>query len=469
VNNLCKKKCLLNVIIIFSYFSIEGCATVGAKLAQREVIQMAATGCEQSSAIGKVTYDQCELITRVINLWGINEGMAGFDARGRIELRGSYQTEEDVDKAFVVAQTIVGPNWVSPVTPRNIKVLKWRPIEDIKLSKAGVNGNGAKRALLIGVSKFAENGINPIKTARNDVESIGRSLQQHGFEKPIILVDQDATRSNIIKQIDYIAKTSSDKDTLFVYISTHGAPPDKYGQLNIVPYDFSKSGLDIAGFDASAQHTDKEYLSIAKSRYDVQTKYGVPADSLNAAIHGSRAQSVVGILDLCYSGAALGNIFSPVGSPLLQKIDSSNPVGVGGDQVKKALGNSGTKDLVMDVAGRGQSFPMVSNIDLKSYERMVNPYNTNRKPSKTGLAIITASSGDEKSYFDNSDSFSRTGIRESYFTHFFVKGLEISEGDAGRAFDYAGPRTSRIVMETSGNSQHPTYTTDPDRINLDIY
>jgi Caspase domain len=460
---------LVKVMAITLVFEISGCATLGAKLAQQEVIKMAATGCEKSGAVGNVSYDDCETVTRVIKLWGINDGQVGFDNKGRLELRGTYQTEDDVDKAFVVAQTIVGAKLVSPVTPRNINVLRWRPI----LAKSGQdsvqNGDGRKLALLVGISKFAENEDWAIKTAGNDVALLSKSLQTHGFQKPSILVDSAATRSNIVRELTKISANAKPNDTLFVYISTHGAPPDKFGQLNIIPYDFSKKGLELGDFDPNSKHSDEEYLKISKSRYDVQTKYAVPAETLNTIFTDSNIKSVVQVLDVCYSGAALGDVFKPVGSEKFQSIERDSNFGISKHQIASALGSSGSKDLLIESSGKSVAYSQVNKVDLSSYANMTTPKAITKPTAESGKAIITASGNSEKSWYDDSDSFSATGIKESFFTHFFVEGLEKSGGQTGQAFDYAGPRTSRIVMEVKGENQNPTYATVPTRVSLDMY
>ena len=47
----------------------------------------------------------------------ITKGYVELDQYGRIELKGEYADEKEVDTAFSLAQTVVGVKWVSPVTP----------------------------------------------------------------------------------------------------------------------------------------------------------------------------------------------------------------------------------------------------------------------------------------------------------------------------------------------------------------
>ena len=56
---------------------------------------------------------------------GVSEGYVTRDRQGRVELQGTYRDEQEVDKAFSLAQTVVGVRWVSPVTPQRIKVKEW--------------------------------------------------------------------------------------------------------------------------------------------------------------------------------------------------------------------------------------------------------------------------------------------------------------------------------------------------------
>jgi len=56
---------------------------------------------------------------------GVGGGFVVLDSYGRIELKGQYEDEIQVDRAFSLAQTVVGVKWVSPVTPEDIKVKEW--------------------------------------------------------------------------------------------------------------------------------------------------------------------------------------------------------------------------------------------------------------------------------------------------------------------------------------------------------
>jgi len=56
---------------------------------------------------------------------GLSQAAVVLDNRGRVELLGTYEDELEVDRAFSLAQTVVGPRWVSPVTPQRVRVKAW--------------------------------------------------------------------------------------------------------------------------------------------------------------------------------------------------------------------------------------------------------------------------------------------------------------------------------------------------------
>lgn len=48
----------------------------------------------------------------------IANGYAELDAYGRVQLKGGYEDDRQVDLAFSLAQTVVGVKWVSPIPVR---------------------------------------------------------------------------------------------------------------------------------------------------------------------------------------------------------------------------------------------------------------------------------------------------------------------------------------------------------------
>ena len=56
---------------------------------------------------------------------GLGTANVILDRHRRIELHGRFENEDEVDKAFSIAQTVVGVKWVSPITPLDIRHKRW--------------------------------------------------------------------------------------------------------------------------------------------------------------------------------------------------------------------------------------------------------------------------------------------------------------------------------------------------------
>lgn len=169
---------LLRLFLLMILLLLSGCATVGANLALDLAKQEEAQDCAASDpgTIRKIDVKDCERISRLIKKAGISGGFVGYDRSGRIKLKGTFQNEDEIDLAYMIAITVVGVNSleISPVTPRDlkeIKLVKTSPQMSISEEK------GQKYALLIGVSKFKHD-IKPIETAVKDVNSIKELLKK---------------------------------------------------------------------------------------------------------------------------------------------------------------------------------------------------------------------------------------------------------------------------------------------------
>ena len=141
---------------------------------------------------------------------------------------------------------------------------------------------GTQRALLIGVSNYEAN-LPPLAGSKNDVTLIRELLTyKFGFDRSNIqiLIDEQATRAQILSSIRALSETSAPDDIVLIHYSGHGSQaPDTNGDEDdgfdetILPYDSRTEGI--------ADITD---------------------DELNALIAGFQSRSVVVILDSCHSG-----------------------------------------------------------------------------------------------------------------------------------------------------------------------
>lgn len=139
---------------------------------------IAAPAASQAPAVSPVTAQHLDEVRALFARNAIAEGQVALDAHGRIELKGGYADEREVDRAFSLAQTVVGVRWVSPVTPENIKVKEWERQLGGLFSRAKVLAPPVKPgaapgpvrnrlALVVGVGRF-QHGINPLEFAVRD-------------------------------------------------------------------------------------------------------------------------------------------------------------------------------------------------------------------------------------------------------------------------------------------------------------
>lgn len=499
-------KQITGLALVSGVLTLTGCATMGANMALSLAKEEEAKGCEASypGDNAKVKLEDCERISRLIKKAGVPGGFVGYDKSGRLKLKGSYINEDQIDLAYMTALTIVGTSSmdISPVTPRDL--------QEIRMVKSYVpqqnsTGRGEKYALLIGVSKFKQK-INPIETAVKDIESVKETLiKSGGFKNSniVLIKDEQATKNNILAALRELKAKASPNDSVVFYISTHGTPPNTFGKMGIIPYDL-KSDFKTEDVQADADKISKDekgddaIINIVKQRI-VALKTAVSFDDIQEFISGIKTDKFVGIIDTCYSGAALGALSYPVGGATYvereqnytQSLNAANKaelVGSGkicksssydntvlsGIKTKqqltanqKSCTSKNSKGLyTTDTTTTLKPIKLVSGDDYnyEMLEKFKTAFGNADIHQKHGKIIITAASGDEKSQF-NTDH-----VPTSYFTYYLTKGLQNSHGQIYPAFDYARIRTRKVVSDHLENcSQTPEMISTPSEcINVDL-
>lgn len=81
-----------------------------------------------------------------------------------------------------------------------------------------------KYALLIGINNYQDAHLNPLRGTHNDVESMAEVLSDWNFPttQVVKLLDGQATKSNIMKEIDKLTQQAKQDDQVFIYYSGHG-------------------------------------------------------------------------------------------------------------------------------------------------------------------------------------------------------------------------------------------------------
>jgi hypothetical protein len=373
-----------------------------------------------------VTATHLTQINQLLRGNGVARGRATLDARGRVELQGEFQNEAEVDRAFSLAQTIVGVRWVSPVTPQHIRIKGWEECL-ARLFGGGTCGGQAapspsagddippgpvadKHALVVGVGRF-QGGITPLQYANKDaydvysylVDPAGGAFHR---DNVILLRDEYATRHNVQRALDEIRRRAREDDVVLVYLSSHGTPPDKFGGVNVVTFDSAV--------------TPRERI------WETSLTEG----ALREFVQGVRAKRLVLVLDACYSNGAYGQIagFLPRGG---KSLDASADEGYGRSRRHMVERIVGAKDLVIEPgpgarAGGGAG-----------------------PPAGWGKVLISASDAGERSW--ESDA-----LKNSVFTRFFIDGLRTHRGAVREAFDYSRPLVRQQVKREKGQEVDQT-------------
>ncbi len=373
---------------------------------------------------------------------GITNGYVTADGNGRVVLIGVYNDENEVDRAFSLAQSVVGVNLVSPVTPESIKVKEWEkclelilsrrvkgrcgpntiPVKSIDTNTPGPIEN--KYALVVGIGTF-KNGINSLEYASTDALNFYNYLVSPAggkFKKQdvILLRDQQATKSSIVGSLNTIQAKATEIDLVVVYLSSHGTPPDKFGGVYVVTYD-----------------------SQVNPRYMIWDT-SISADILRDFIQGVKAKRLVMIMDACYSNGAYSQVagFLPSGSKSLG-IEEDEGYGRSNEYMSKKL--LGAKDIILE--------------DSAPVSTQANSNNT----QGWGKVLISASGAGEKSWESEN-------LRSSIFTYYFLEGLGMNDGGIKESFDYSKPLVYQRVKQEKGVDidQNPQLTPNRTGWNMSI-
>jgi len=216
-----------------------------------------------------------------------------FAIDGRIRLTGRFQDRAEVQLAFSLAQQVAGVRWIAPTTPENVRypgteAMKSGILAALRKSRvvtAATSQNESERyALIVGVGTYTMKGINPILNAGDDAKAIVNFLGTKGFKREnlVYLLEDQATKQNVAQAMRDLERRVRPNDSVVLYFSTHGAPPNDLGNMSIVMHD----------------------TNIDQKRKWVDPKTTLQDDELKRFIETISPARVVVILDVCYSGAA---------------------------------------------------------------------------------------------------------------------------------------------------------------------
>lgn len=367
---------------------------------------------------------------------GLTTAKVSRDSVGRLRLVGNYKNDDEVEKAFIIAQSIVGIKSTSPFYPEGVQQSTWNREASSALSSFFKNkilqqdlGPGKKKAIVIGINKFLDSShLNDIQ-GEDDARLMGMILANYGYEVTSVLGNQ-ATKANIEAQIAKINSSLQPNDSLFIYVSSHGNPPTP------TPGGKDDRRMSIAAYDSGNTHPSQS-VGQDKTSYLLNLQRTSVKDTLIQNLAQKPTVVTRVIVDTCYSGEILKNTPS-IGSDYQNSISS---------------GRFETESVSI-ASWSGEKFTSkgISFID-DSKSSKESSATTADFSSRKNYTFITATSAGELSYGPtpsigtfNSPLNQSDALRGSFFTQSFMAYLKHYSGDVTKAFESSRNFTTSKVL-----------------------
>lgn len=250
----------------------------------------------------------------------INGQEAGLDENGnfwsdvllkvgenRITVSATGINRKQHSETFTVVREASAPSSVQTATTRH----------DVAPSQS----SGKYYALVIGINSYRY--IDNLQTATNDAKTISRLLsQRYGFETKLVL-DQAATRENIMNELNVLRSKLNPDDKLLIYYAGHGVH-DKVA--------------------------DASYWLPVDARKDNDTNW-IDARNVTDQLKRISSRHVLIVADSCYSGTMTRSV-----DPALKNSDTrENYLRKMQGKTARVLISSGGNEPVTDSGGKSHS------------------------------------------------------------------------------------------------------------------
>jgi hypothetical protein len=370
---------------------------------------------------------------------GLTQATTTKDSVGRVRLAGAYRNEDDVDAAFTIAQSIVGIKSTSPFYPENVQEKRWerdagRALAAFAASQQGSRGGpGTRRALIIGINAFADSRIGLIN-GEDDARVVAAQLTKYGY-KVTSLFGQQATKARIERAISDLEKELGPDDALFIYVSSHGAPPlptpagGDGRKMSVIAYDTG----DTAG-RRSRDHVD----------YALNVQRTSVKDSLFQQLAQRPTRVTRVLIDTCYSGEILKDVPEDSRRFILERN--------GGQPEREGI------SIASWSTGAGVSSKGIQYVGASQATAAASPFQ-----SRQNYTVITATSEGQLSWGPTGGKFqapvgnsAQKDLNGSFFTQTFAAWLEVHNGQIVPAFEQASAFTSRKVSIEKGGTEKQT-------------
>jgi hypothetical protein len=334
------------------------------------------------------------------------------DSVGRVQLKGSYQNEEEVDRAFLIVQSTVGLKSTSPFYPDDIRVKRWE-IDAAAALNSQANAVkprpvARKHALVIGINDFSDSSISSI-FGEDDGRIVSARARREGYQV-VELLGSQATKLNIEQAVHRMKADIAPNDSLFIYISSHGTQPVP------MPSGGDDRKMSIMAYDTMATGPDKAAKEISIYKNSV-------SDALIQDLARTPTRNTRVLIDTCYSGDMLRGI--PDDSS--RYIDASN---------------NGRVERASIALGPWQPNYVSKGIRFAPAVAGARPSTASKPIDLTVFTLITATSNDEKSWGPGNGKFNspvspNRELKGSFFTQAFFEYLDLHRGQMEPAFKAA--------------------------------
>lgn len=236
--------------------------------------------------------------------YGLTQATLERDNVGRARLTGRYRNEDEVERAFLIVQSIVGLRSTSPLYPEQVDERRWEQeagramAEHAQALRERLQPPPRKRGLVVGINDFMDSRHLHSIQGEDDARLVRDQLLSAGYQVNALLGRQ-ATRAAIESALQQLQAELGARDSLFVYISSHGNPPVPS------PRGRDERRMSIAAYDSgdangrsSRDATDFLLRLQASSVKDSQVQA--------LALQPSRITRV--FIDTCYSGEMLKDL-----------------------------------------------------------------------------------------------------------------------------------------------------------------
>ncbi|QOL51333.1 caspase family protein [Massilia litorea] len=357
------------------------------------------------------------------------------DSTGRVRLAGSYANEDEVDRAFVIVQSIVGIKSTSPFYPENVKLTRWeseasRALAANTTASRADTRPGRRIAFVVGINTFKDSKHFKPVPGEDDARVVMRSAEKAGYSV-ISLLGSQATKAAIEAALARVERDLRPQDSLFIYVSTHGTQPLPTPQggdnrrMSIVAWD---SG------DASINNEPDYYLNLQRTAV---------SDTLVQQLAKKPTRNTRILIDTCYSGEMLRGLPDASGG-YIARTNHGAPERAG-------ISLASWTGPAFTAKGIRQAFegPPADLGKGKAARTTL----ADELGSERAYTIITATSEGEQSLAPgNPDSTFTLGARQlkgSFFTQAFFAYLDEAQGHVEPAFEKAREFTRNKAQEVS--------------------